>query len=214
MELIHPLAEAYAEKYSSADDALLAQIQIETKEQHPHAHMLSGPLQGRLLAFLCKMIQAERILEIGSFTGYSALCLAEGLSATGQLHTIELRPEDAQTAASNFSKSKRNKQIHLHIGNAKEIIPTLDMDWDLVFIDADKTGYIDYYELIVPRLSKNGWIIADNVLFHGQIFEDPISGKSAKAIQAFNEHVLADERTEQVLLTIRDGLFLIKKKTE
>ncbi len=214
MELVHPLVEAYAEKFSSSDDALLAQIQIETKEQHPHAHMLSGPVQGRLLAFLSKMIQAERILEIGSFTGYSALCLAEGLSESGELHTIELREEDAKTAVSNFSKSKRNKQIHLHIGNAKEIIPTLDMEWDLVFIDADKTGYIDYYELIVPRLSKNGWIIADNVLFHGQVFDDPITGKSAKAIQAFNEHVLADVRTEQVLLTIRDGLFLIKKKNE
>jgi predicted O-methyltransferase YrrM len=160
------------------------------------------------------MISAEKILEIGTFTGYSALCLAEGLSASGELHSIELRAEDAQTAASNFSKSKRNKQIHLHIGNAKEIIPTLSMEWDLVFIDADKTGYIDYYELIVPRLSKNGWIIADNVLFHGQIFEDPISGKSAKAIQAFNDHVLADHRTEQVLLTTRDGLLLIKKKHE
>ncbi len=214
MELVHPLAEAYAEKYSSQDEALLEQIQIETKEQHPHAHMLSGPVQGRLLSFLSKMLLPKNILEIGSFTGYSALCLAEGLSSEGQLHTIELRSEDAETAASNFSKSKRNKQIHLHIGDAKEIIPTLNIEWDLVFIDADKTGYIDYYDLIVPRLSKNGWIIADNVLFHGQVLEDPISGKNAKAIQAFNEHVLADERTEQVLLTIRDGLFLIKKKTE
>ena len=100
----------------------------------------------------------------------------------------------------------------MHIGNAKEIIPTLPYEWDLVFIDADKTGYIDYYELIIPRLSKNGWIIVDNVLFHGQVLEDLISGKNAKAIQAFNEHVKADERTEQVLLTIRDGLFLIKLK--
>jgi predicted O-methyltransferase YrrM len=214
MELVHPLAEAYAEKYSSQDEALLEQIQIETKEQHPHAHMLSGPVQGRLLSFLSQMLLPKNILEIGSFTGYSALCLAEGLTSEGQLHTIELRIEDAQTAASNFSKSKRNKQIHLHIGNAKEIIPTLNIEWDLVFIDADKTGYIDYYELIVPRLSKKGWIIADNVLFHGQVLEESISGKNAKAIQAFNEHVLADERTEQVLLTIRDGLFLIKKKTE
>jgi caffeoyl-CoA O-methyltransferase len=100
----------------------------------------------------------------------------------------------------------------LHIGNAKEIIPEISVEWDLVFIDADKTGYIDYYELIIPRLSKNGWIIADNVLFHGQVLDEPIFGKSAKAIQAFNEHVLADDRTEQVLLTIRDGLLLIKKK--
>lgn len=212
MELVHPLIEAYAEKFSSPDNALLAQIQSETKEKHPHAHMLSSEIQGKMLSFLSKMIQPQKILEIGSFTGYSALCLAEGLSNTGELHTIELRPEDAETAQSNFSKSTKNNQIHLHIGNAKDIIPTLSMEWDLVFIDADKTGYIDYYELVVPRLSKFGWIIADNVLFHGQVIETPITGKSAKAIQAFNEHVLADERTEQVLLTIRDGLLLIKKK--
>lgn len=212
MELVHPLVEAYAEKFSSPDITLLEHIQSETKLLHPHAHMLSSQVQGKMLAFLSQMIHPERILEIGSFTGYSALCLAEGLTNTGELHTIELRTEDAQTAKLNFSKSAWNKQIHLHIGDAKEIIPTLPIEWDLVFIDADKTGYIDYYELIVPRLSKTGWIIADNVLFHGQVLEDPISGKSAKAIQAFNEHVLADERTEQVLLTIRDGLLLIKKK--
>ncbi|MEI6088030.1 MAG: O-methyltransferase [Bacteroidota bacterium] len=212
MELVHPLVEAYAEKFSSPDIKLLEQIQSETMELHPHAHMLSSKVQGKILAFLSQMIHPEKILEIGSFTGYSALCLAEGLSNTGELHTIELRTEDAQTAKLNFSKSAWNKQIHLHIGDAKEIIPSLPMQWDLVFIDADKTGYIDYYELIVPRLSKTGWIIADNVLFHGQVLDDPISGKNAKAIQAFNEHVLADERTEQVLLSIRDGLLLIKKK--
>jgi predicted O-methyltransferase YrrM len=214
MELVHPLVEAYALKYSSPDNALLEQIQGETNEKHPHAHMLSSPVQGKMLAFLSQMIRPEKILEIGSFTGYSALCLAEGLTNSGELHTIELREEDAQTAMSNFSKSTRNKQIHLHIGDAKTIIPSLPLEWDLVFIDADKTGYIDYYELIVPRLNKNGWIIADNVLFHGQVLDEPISGKSAKAIQAFNEHVEADERTEQVLLTIRDGLLLIKKKIE
>ncbi|MCX6298812.1 MAG: class I SAM-dependent methyltransferase, partial [Bacteroidetes bacterium] len=144
----------------------------------------------------------------------SALCLANGLTDSGALHTIELREADAETAAHNFSKSTRNKQIHLHIGNALDIIPSLNFEWDLVFIDADKTAYIDYYELIVPRLSKKGMIIADNVLFHGQVLENPVTGKNAKAIQAFNEHVQADERTEQVLLTIRDGLVLIKKKTE
>ena len=212
MELVHPLVEAYAEKFSSPNDPLLNQIQSETLAKHQHAHMLSSPIQGKMLSFLSKMIQPNRILEIGSFTGFSAICLSEGLTDAGELHTIELRAEDATTAQSNFSKSTRNKQIHLHIGNAKEIIPTLNIEWDLVFIDADKTGYIEYYELIVPRLSKTGWIIADNVLFHGQVLEEPISGKSAKAIQAFNEHVLADNRTEQVLLTIRDGLMLIKKK--
>ena len=214
MELVQPLAEAYAQQFTTPDNALLQSIQASTLLNHPHAHMISGPVQGQLLSFISGMIQPQYILEIGSFTGYSALCLANGLTDSGALHTIELREADAETAALNFSKSTRNKQIHLHIGNAIDIIPCLNFEWDLVFIDADKTAYIDYYELIVPRLSKKGMIIADNVLFHGQVLENPVTGKNAKAIQAFNEHVQADERTEQVLLTIRDGLVLIKKKTE
>ena len=214
MELVQPLAEAYAQQFTTPDNALLQSIQASTLLNHPHAHMISGPVQGQLLSFISGMIQPQYILEIGSFTGYSALCLANGLTDSGALHTIELREADAETAALNFSKSKRNKQIHLHIGNALDIIPSLNFEWDLVFIDADKTAYIDYYELIVPRLSKKGMIIADNVLFHGQVLENPVTGKNAKAIQAFNEHVQADERTEQVLLTIRDGLVLIKKKME
>ncbi len=214
MELVQPLAEAYAQQFTTPDNALLQSIQASTLLNHPHAHMISGPVQGQLLSFISGMIQPQYILEIGSFTGYSALCLANGLTDSGALHTIELREADAETAALNFSKSTRNKQIHLHIGNALDIIPSLNFEWDLVFIDADKTAYIDYYELIVPRLSKKGMIIADNVLFHGQVLENPVTGKNAKAIQAFNEHVQADERTEQVLLTIRDGLVLIKKKME
>jgi predicted O-methyltransferase YrrM len=214
MELVQPLAEAYAQQFTTPDNALLQSIQASTLLNHPHAHMISGPVQGQFLSFISGMIQPQYILEIGSFTGYSALCLANGLTDTGALHTIELREADAETAALNFSKSTRNKQIHLHIGNAIDIIPNLNFEWDLVFIDADKTAYIDYYELIVPRLSKKGMIIADNVLFHGQVLENLVTGKNAKAIQAFNEHVKADERTEQVLLTIRDGLVLIKKKME
>jgi len=214
MELVHPLAEAYAQQFTTPDNALLQSIQASTLLNHSHAHMISGPVQGQLLSFISGLIQPQYILEIGSFTGYSALCLANGLTDTGALHTIELRSSDAETAALNFSKSTRNKQIHLHIGNAMDIIPSLNFEWDLVFIDADKTSYIDYYELIVPRLSKKGMIIADNVLFHGQVLENPVTGKNANAIQAFNEHVQADERTEQVLLTLRDGLVLIKKKKE
>ena len=212
MEMIHPLVEAYATKYTTPDDALLQEIQKHTLAHHTHAHMLSSPVQGKFLSFLCTLLQPKYVLEIGTFTGYSAICLSNGLKEGGELYTIELREEDAATAKQNFSKSERNHQIHLQIGHAKTIIPTLDKTWDLVFIDADKTSYLEYYELIVPRLSKNGLIIADNVLFHGQVLEEPISGKNAKAIDAFNAHVLADERTEQVLLTVRDGLLLIKKK--
>jgi caffeoyl-CoA O-methyltransferase len=183
-------------------------------QHHPHAHMLSGHVQGKFLTFLSTILQPKYVLEIGTFTGYSALCLAEGLVKNGELHTIELRAEDAAVAQQNFSKSEQNMAVHLHTGDAREIIPDLPYEWDLVFIDADKVSYIDYYELVVPRLSAKGIIIADNMLFHGQVLEQPVSGKNALAIHAFNEHVQNDPRTENVLITIRDGVQLIKKKSE
>ncbi len=214
MELVNPLAEHYAANITSKEEELLLQINERTTTEHAHPHMLSGHVQGKVLTFLSTMLQPRYILEIGTFTGYSALCLAEGLAPGGELHTIELRQEDADTASTNFSNSTFGKQVHLHVGNAMEIIPQLDFEWDLVFMDADKTGYLDYYELVVPRLSNRGIIIADNVLFHGQVLEEDIKGKNAKAIHAFNEHVANDKRTEQVLLTVRDGLLLIKKKAQ
>ena len=212
MELIPQLVQLYTEQFTTSEDAVLQQVSLSTRESHAHANMLSGHVQGKFLSFISTIQRPKYVLEIGTFTGYSALCLAEGLKADGELHTIELRAEDAATSKANFSKSDRNNQIHLHLGNAKEIIPGLDRNWDLVFIDADKTSYIEYYELIVPRLNTGGIILADNVLFHGQVFEEPISNKNAKAIQAFNEHVMNDPRTEQVLVTIRDGVLMIKKK--
>ncbi len=212
MHPLHPLAEAYADRFTSPESPLLEEINRQTMANHPHAHMLSGHVQGKFLSFFSTILQPSYVLEIGTFTGYSALCLAEGLSSLGELHTLELREADAATAKANFSKSEKNKQIHLHLGNAKEIIPELNYTWDLVFIDADKTAYIDYYEMVVPRLRTGGWILADNVLFHGEVLEEPLSGKNAKAIQAFNEHVQKDSRTEQLLVTIRDGLLIIKKK--
>lgn len=211
MDLILPLAETYAATYSSAEDALLQQINRQT-QAHPKAHMLSGHIQGKFLELLSLLHKPRRILEIGSFTGYSALCLAKGLVADGKLYTIELREEDAAVARQNFNLSDANDKIILHIGNAREIIPALDEDWDLVFIDADKTGYIDYYELVMPRLKKGGIVLADNVLFHGEVLEEPPKGKNAKAMQAFNEYIQQDERVEQVVLTVRDGLMLIFKK--
>ncbi len=167
---------------------------------------------GQFVSFISQLLQPKYILEIGTFTGYSALCLCTGLQPGGELHTIELREADAATATSNFKLAGKRIKIHLHIGNALEIIPTLHYKWDFVFIDADKTNYITYYELAVERLQDNGLIIADNVLFHGQVLEEKINNKSAKAIHAFNQHVAADKRTEQVLLTVRDGLLFIKKK--
>ena len=211
-QIISSKAEEYAALHTSPEDALLTRINKETTENHPQAHMLSGHVQGRLLSFLSNILQPQYILEIGTFTGYSALCLAEGLKPGGQLHTIEVRKEDAETALTNFKFVEKNKQLILHCGEAQRIIPTLPYKWDLVFIDADKVSYVEYYEMVLPQLSEKGFIVADNVLFHGQVLEDTIEGKNARAIDAFNKHVANDLREEQVVLTVRDGLLLIKKK--
>ena len=212
VEILNVLAQAYSEQFTTSEDQLLQEIAGYTNEMHPHAHMLSGQVQGKLLTMLSRMIRPSRILEIGTFTGYSALCLAEGLIDGGILYTIELREEDASKALEFFNKSAVKDRIKLQVGNALEIIPALNESWDMVFIDADKVNYIHYYEMVLPKLKPGGFIIADNVLFHGQVLEKEIAGKSAKSIHAFNEHVKKDNRVEQVLLTVRDGLMLILKK--
>ena len=212
MDWIIEKANDYAAAFSSAEEGLLAGLSALTAMQHPEPHMLSGHVQGRMLAMLSAMIKPERVLEIGTMTGYSALCLAEGMAENGILHTIEKREQDANTARDHFNRSSFRDRIIQHVGEALPIIETLKEDWDLVFLDADKINYVFYYEAILPRLKKGGFIIADNVLFHGQVLEDEVKGKNAKAIHAFNQHVQADPRTENVLLTVRDGLMLIRKK--
>jgi len=212
MDFINPLANDYTQAYSNATPSYLKSLFEDTLATHEHGHLQSSWTQGGFLSFISKMLAPSHILEIGSFTGFSALCLAEGLTNNGELHTIELREEDAQKVKAAFDINPRSKQLHIHVGDAKEIIPTLHKKWDLVFIDADKTSYIEYYNLVLPLLNDKGIIIVDNVLFHGEVLEDTVKGKSAKAIQAFNEHVLSDQNTEQVMLTIRDGLTLIRKK--
>jgi caffeoyl-CoA O-methyltransferase len=212
MDFINPLANDYTQAYSNATPSYLKSLYEDTLATHEHGHLQSSWTQGGFLSFISKMLAPTHILEIGSFTGFSALCLAEGLTSNGELHTIELREEDAQKAKAAFDINSRSKQLHIHVGDAKEIIPGLPKKWDLVFIDADKTSYIEYYNMVLPLLNDKGIIIVDNVLFHGEVLEDTVKGKSAKAIQAFNEYVLLDQKTEQVMLTIRDGLTLIRKK--
>ena len=190
---------------------MLQDIAAFTYSHHAQPHMLSGHVQGKFLELISWMLRPRRVLEIGTFMGYSALCLAKGMPEDGELHTIELRGEDAAIAEANFRKAQQDNII-LHRGNALEIIPALEEVWDLVFIDADKTGYKAYYDLVLPRLSAGGLILADNVLFHGQVLEETVSGKSARAIQEFNDHVAADPTVEVVLLTVRDGLLCIRKK--
>lgn len=211
-EIISDAANKYATLFSEPTDSLLQEIEQFTLTNHAHSNMLSGPLQGKVLEMLSKLIKPNHILEIGTFTGYSALCMAKGLQEGGTLHTIELRDEDATIAGNYFAKSLHADQIILHRGNALEVIPTLDFTWDLIFIDADKTNYINYYDLTLPLLKKGGVILADNVLYHGEVLTENISGKNAKAIHAFDEHVAKDERVQQVILTIRDGLMMIIKK--
>jgi predicted O-methyltransferase YrrM len=157
------------------------------------------------------MIQPRRILEIGTFTGYSALCLAKGLAEDGELHTIELRESDAKIARTFFNRSAYTGQIISHTGNALDIIPKLQENWDLVFIDADKPSYIQYFSLVFPRLRKNGFILADNIFFHGEVLEEKVKGKSAKGIRDFNLFIRERADIEKVVLTIRDGLYLIRK---
>ena len=212
MELINHKAEDYAKSNTTPLDEVLGEIEEYTLANHPNAQMLSGHVQGKILEMISCMIRPERVLEIGTFTGFSALCLAKGLQAEGKLHTIELREDDADTAKNYFKKAGVENKIELHVGDALEIIPAINETWDLVFIDADKVNYIPYYELALPLVKKGGWILADNVFFHGEVLEEPVKGKNAKAIQAFNEHIKNDDRVQQVLLTIRDGLMLIQKK--
>ncbi|MES1215937.1 MAG: O-methyltransferase, partial [Bacteroidota bacterium] len=189
MDLIHPKVQAYAENYSSPEDILLTKVADFTLNNHSEAHMLSGHLQGKLLESISFMIRPRRILEIGTFTGYSALSIAKGLTEDGMLHTIELREADAANARKFFDQSELKDRIILHTGSALDIIPGLNENWDLVFIDADKASYIAYFNLVLPKLRKNGFILADNIFFHGQILEENIKGKSAKAIPEFNEMI-------------------------
>lgn len=211
MDIVNPLVQQYVEAYTTADDVLLQKVLEETEKNHPHAHMLSGHLQGQFLQMVSCMLQPQRILEIGTFTGYSALCLAKGLQKEGKLHTIELRKEDAATAQSYFDQSSYRQNIILHIGEALPIIDELDETWDLIFIDADKVSYTHYFNHVLPKVKQGGFILADNVLFHGQVLEEKVSGKNALAIQAFNNTVRNSKEVEQVMLPLRDGLYLIRK---
>jgi len=212
MDFIQPAANDYVTHYSDATPAYLRPMYEQTILSHAHAHLQSNWNQGGFLSFFSKLLKPESILEIGTFSGFSTLCLAEGLSSTGTIDTIELRAEDAHAARIHFDASPKGNQIISHIGDAKIILPTLTKQWDIVFIDADKTGYIEYVNLVLPMLSDKGVIIADNVLFHGQVFAENITGKNALAIHAFNEFILQHQDLEKIMLTVRDGLTLIRKK--
>lgn len=211
MELVNSLAQQYAEKYTSPEDELLHEIAQYTYTHHEQPQMLSGHLQGKFLEMISCMIKPQRILEVGTFTGYSGLCLAKGLQPDGILHTLELREADAARAQAYFDRSIYAPQIILHIGNALETIGQLNEQWDLVFIDADKENYINYFNLIFPQVKQNGFILADNVLFHGQVLEAEVKGKNAIAIHAFNNFIIERTDVEKLMLPLRDGVYVLRK---
>ncbi|MBO9730557.1 MAG: O-methyltransferase [Chitinophaga sp.] len=213
MELILAAAEAYSEKYTSAESELMYRLNRETHLKVELPHMLSGQVQGRFLSMVSHMIRPRRILELGTYTGYSAICLAEGLTADGILHTVDINEELETLCHQYFEASGYADKIKMHIGKAADVIEQLDEVFDLVFIDADKSGYEHYYDLVWDKLRPGGFILADNVLYHGQVLApENEQGRQAKAMISFCEKVLADDRAEQVLLTIRDGVLMIRKK--
>lgn len=207
MHFISQELEDYIEQHSGKEPELLAALNKETYQKILLPRMLSGHFQGRVLSMLSKLIRPLNILEIGTYTGYSALCLCEGMQENGMLHTIDIKEELVDFQRKHFDKSPWGKQIVQHLGEAIEIIPNLDVKFDLVFIDADKENYINYFEMIVPKMNKGGIILSDNVLWSGKVLE-PANPKdvSTKVLLEYNELLAHDPRVETVLLPIRDGL--------
>ena len=207
MHFISQELEDYIEQHSEKEPALLAALNKETYQKILLPRMLSGHFQGRVLSMLSKLIRPVNILEIGTYTGYSALCLCEGMQEGGQLHTIDIKEELVDFQRKHFDKSPWGKQIMQHLGQAVAIIPTLHLKFDLVFIDADKENYLNYFELIFPKMNKGGIILSDNVLWSGKVLE-PLQPNdlSTKIIIEYNELLKSDPRVETVLLPIRDGL--------
>ncbi|MCZ2100374.1 MAG: O-methyltransferase [Chitinophagales bacterium] len=201
----------YCEKLSLNPDPILRDIDRATHLETLAPRMLSGSLQGAFLTLISKMVNPKVILEIGTFTGYSAICLAHGLAQNGHLITIEYNPEHAFIAERFFNQSSMNDRIRLIQGDAKAIIPTLDSTFDLVFIDADKEGYSVYFDLVIDKCRPGAVILVDNVLWDGKVI-DPNPDKKTKIIQDFNKKIAADTRVESMILPLRDGIQLIRKK--
>lgn len=203
----------YVVAHSQDEPELLQQLTRETYQKILQPIMLSGPYQGRVLSMISKLIQPKTVLELGTFTGYATLCLAEGIAKDGEIHTIDVNEELVDFQRKYFDKSGLGDQIHQHLGSAIDILPTLDKTFDLVFIDADKPNYVNYFHLIIDKMNPGGIILSDNVLWHGKVIE-PLNekDKSTKAVLEFNTLLKNDDRIETVLLPIRDGLTISRKK--
>ena len=214
MEFIDESLDRYVCDHTAAENDLLKIINRETHLEVLQPRMLSGHFQGRVLSMLSKMMRPERILEIGTYTGYSALCLAEGLTKSGKLYTIDVNEELESRVRGYFEQSDYSEQIDYIIGDAMHVIPSMNEKWDLVFIDADKMNYINYYNLIFSQVKIGGYIIADNVLWSGKVADETKIDKDTLLLRSFNDLVSNDERVEEVLLPIRDGLMIARKINE
>lgn len=205
--------DAYILAHIDAEGDFLHRLWRDTQLRLSYGQMASGHLQGRMLKMLVRMIRPKRILELGTFSGYSALSMAEGMDPDAQLHTIEVFDEIEDFIREWFDRSQFKDQLHLHIGDALSIIPTIDEEWDMVFIDADKRSYVDYYNAVMPTLRPGGYILADDTLWYGRITEKAReSDLQTLGLQAFNDLVARDDRVEKVILPLRDGLTIIRKK--
>lgn len=208
-----PELEEYILNHIDKEDELLATLDRDTHLYHLRPRMVSGHLQGRILKMFCRMIRPQHILELGTFTGYSALCLAEGLCEGGEVHTIEIDDEIEDFTRSHLARSPYGNRIKLMIGDAVEIVPTLSDTYDLVFIDANKRDYLKYYELVLPKVRPEGFILADNTLWDGKVVTDPHSRDAQTVgIERFNDFIATDNRVEKVILPLRDGLTILWKK--
>src|SRR5512133_188642 len=203
----------YIIDFSTREDDVLYRLNRETHLTTVYPRMLSGPLQGKFLEFISRMMKPSMILEIGTFTGYSAICLARGLSETGVLHTIDINDELAATALKYFKLAGLEHKIVLHNGNAIDVIPRINETFDLVFIDGDKEQYLEYYETVLPALKPGGFILVDNVLWSGKVLPgNQDNDKETVCIREFNNFIRNDDRVEKLLLPFRDGIYLLFKR--
>jgi caffeoyl-CoA O-methyltransferase len=209
---IHPDFEKYAGLHTSPEPSILQELYRETHLKTMYPRMLSGHMQGRFLEMISLMLQPVRILEIGTFTGYSTICLAQGLAPEGLIHTIDSNEESVAIGKKYFEKAGLKEKIITHIGNAVETIPLVNERFDLVFIDADKENYLNYYHLVFDKVKSDGIILADNAFWDGKVLNPIPSDHETKGIIAFNQFVQNDQRVDNILLTLRDGLLLIRKK--
>lgn len=211
MNLLPEALENYIEAHTTAEPDTLKKLNRETHAHVLMPNMLSGHVQGRFLKMLTTMINPEQVLEIGTFTGYSGICIAEGMKENAMLHTIDINEELLSMVKQYVKEAGAEKKIKTYTGNALEIIPTLKHTFDMVFIDADKKNYVKYYDLVFDKVRKGGYIIADNVLWSGKVVETGKTDEDTRSIMAYNDKVMGDARVENVLVPIRDGLMIARK---